>query len=74
MRNAGFRKTNHRAVTGFLLPFLAMGGASAVVLWDRACGFPFPAWLALLVLVPGLLAAGLYFSITSIPLVEELGD
>ena len=70
----GFKKTNNRAVLGFLLPFLAMGTASGVVLWNRSFGLPFPVWLPILVLVPVLLALGLYLSITSIPLIEELGD
>jgi hypothetical protein len=74
MGTVRFKKTNNRAVLGFLLPFLAMGAASGVVLWDRSFGLPFPVWLPILVLVPALLALGLFLSITSIPLIEELGD
>lgn len=69
-----FKKTNNRAVLGFLLPFLAMGAASGVVLWNRAFGLPFPLWFPLLTLVPILLVAGLVLSITSIPRIEDLGD
>ncbi|MCF8060877.1 MAG: hypothetical protein K9M82_00035 [Deltaproteobacteria bacterium] len=69
-----FKKTNNRAVLGFLLPFVAMGSACGVVLWNRAYGLPFPVWLPILVLVPVLLAWGLFFSITSIPRIEDLGD
>ncbi len=69
-----FKKTNNRAVLGFLLPFLAMGAASGIVLWNRTHALPFPVWLPLLTLVPALLAVGLVLSITSIPLIDELGD
>jgi hypothetical protein len=69
-----FKKTNNRAVLGFLIPFLAMGTTSGIVLWNRSFGLPFPVWLPILVLVPLLLGAGLFLSITSIPLIEELGD
>ncbi len=68
------RKTNNKAVVGFILPFLAMGLASAVVLWERAHGLPVPVWVPLLTLVPLLLIAGLILSFRSIPLIEELGD
>jgi hypothetical protein len=70
----GLKKTNNRAVLGFLFPFLAMGAACAVVLGERSFGLPFPVWLPILVLVPALLAGGLFLSITSIPLIDELGD
>lgn len=69
-----YKKTNHRAVLGFLLPFLAMGAAGGIVLWNRAHGLPFPVWLPLLTLVPALLLSGLVLSITSIPLIDERGD
>ncbi|MFP4036309.1 MAG: hypothetical protein ACLFUE_02180 [Desulfobacteraceae bacterium] len=68
------RKTNHRAIAGFLLPFAAMAAASAVVLLSRSEGLPFPVWVPLVSLVPMLLAAGLYLSIRSLPLIDELGD
>ena len=74
MESSRFRKTNNRAVLGFLLPFLSMGTASGVVLWHRSFGLPFPLWLPILVLVPLLLAAGVFLSITSIPRIEDLGD
>lgn len=69
-----FRKTNNRAVLGFLFPFLAMGLASGLVLWERAHGLPFPVWVPLLTLIPVILAVGLLLSIKSIPLIQELGD
>lgn len=74
MRFPRYRKTNNRAVLGFMLPFLAMGIASGFVLWDRAHGLPVPVWVPLLTLVPVLLIVGLLLSIKSIPLVQELGD
>ncbi len=74
MRFLRYRKTNNRAVLGFILPFLAMGMASVLVLWDRTHGLPVPVWVPLLILVPLLLVAGLLLSIKSIPLIQELGD
>jgi hypothetical protein len=74
MRSKRFKKTNNRAVLGFLLPFLAMAVASATVLWFRSYGLPFPIWVPLVSLVPALLIVGLILSIASIPLIEDLGD
>ena len=69
-----FKKTNNRAVLGFLLPFLAMAVASATVLWFRAYGLPFPIWIPLVSVVPALLIVGLTLSIASIPFIEDRGD
>lgn len=68
------RKTNNRAIMGFLLPFLAMAVASALVLWFRSYGLPFPIWIPMVSVVPGLLIAGLILSIASIPFIEDFGD
>jgi hypothetical protein len=69
-----FRKTNNRAVAGFILPLVAMGAASALVLWDRAHGLPVPVWAVLLIMVPVLSAGGLFLCIRSIPFIHDLGD
>jgi len=74
MRSTKLKKTNNRAVLGFLLPFLAMAVASATVLWFRSYGLPFPIWVPLVSVVPALLVVGLILSIASIPLIEDLGD
>jgi len=69
-----FRRTNNRAVLGFLLPCLAMGIASVSVLWARSHDLPFSPWVPILTLVPALLAIGVLLSITSIPRIDDLGD
>jgi len=69
-----FRKTNHAAIAGFLLPFVAAGAASAYVLYGSGEYTSFLAKMFFLALVPLVLAAGLYASIRSIPLVAEKGD
>jgi hypothetical protein len=69
-----FRKANNRAVLGFLLPCLAMGAASAIVLWGRSHDLPFSMWLPILTLVPALLAGGTVLAVTSIPRIPDLGD
>jgi hypothetical protein len=69
----GFRKTNHYAVAGFLLPFMTAALACIVVLFgygSRSPGF----WFLFIGLFPLLLCTGLVFSIKSIPLIRELGD
>jgi hypothetical protein len=69
----GFRKTNHHAVAGFLLPFLSAALACAVVLFgygSRSLGF----WLLFLGLFPILLCLGLALSLKSIALIKDLGD
>lgn len=74
MRALRLKKTNNRAVLGFLLPFLAMGVTSATVLWYRSYGLPFPVWIPLVTVVPAMLIAGLILSMASIPFIEDLGD
>lgn len=69
-----FKRTNNKAILGFLMPFINMGLVSGVVLWGRAHDVPFPLWLPLLTVVPLIMIAGLYYSIKSIPLIDELGD
>jgi hypothetical protein len=69
-----FRKTNHSAIAGFLIPFGCAGFASFYVLFgtgDYASHFFL---LSFLGVVPVLLAAGLFLSIRSIFLIEEKGD
>jgi len=69
-----FRKTNNRAIAGFLVPFINMTLVSVLVLYGRSHGLPFPIWVPMVVGVPILMLLGLYFSVTSIPLIEEFGD
>jgi len=69
-----FRKTNHPAIAGFLLPFVAAGTAAAYVLYGSRDYTSLLSKAVFLALVPLILAAGLYASIRSLPLVAEKGD
>jgi hypothetical protein len=69
-----FRKNNHPAIAGFLLPFVAAGVASAYVLYGSR---DYTSWVSkavFLALVPLILVAGLYASFRSLPLIAEKGD
>ncbi len=68
-----FRKTNHYAVAGFLLPILVVALACVFVLFGFV-SFPFGYRLFLLALIPILLCFGVALSLKSIPRIEELGD
>jgi hypothetical protein len=70
----GFRKTNNRAIAGFILPFSAAGTACAVVLYNRNHELGFPLWAPFVSLIPFLLIVGLIFSIRSFRYIETLGD
>ena len=65
-------KVNHPAILGFLLPFLAAAAACAWVLWGHL-GSRFSK-VVFFAVVPIILAAGLYASLRSIPLIPERGD
>ncbi|MBN2123703.1 MAG: hypothetical protein JW821_05395 [Deltaproteobacteria bacterium] len=69
-----FRKTNHRAVCGFLLPFLAAGIAAFLVLKGRAAPAAARTWIPFVTLIPLILIVGLVLSIKSLSRIEELGD
>jgi len=65
-------RTNHPAILGFLLPFLAAAVACAWVLWGHL-----GSWFSKAVFfafIPIILAAGLFASLRSIPLIPERGD
>lgn len=74
MMNPRFRKTNHQAIIGFLLPFVAAGAASLIVLSGRGDLLSQKFSILFLTLIPFLLGTGLVFSIRSIPRVKDLGD
>jgi hypothetical protein len=69
-----FRKTNHLAVAGFVLPFFAAGLTGVLLLiWQE--DFESLKFSALyLTIVPLIMLAGLISSLKSIPLIEEKGD
>lgn len=69
-----FRKTNHPAIVGFLLPFVAAGTASAYVLYGSRDYTSLISKAVFLALLPILLAAGLYASFRSLPLIADKGD
>jgi len=74
MKFLHFRKTNHLAIAGFLLPFLCAGFASFCVLFGRGDYTSYRFLISFLGIVPILLAAGVFLSVKSIPLIEESGD
>ncbi len=71
---ARFRRTNHQAILGFLLPFVAAGSASCFVLYGRDDLFSQGFVVLFLTLIPLILVAGLVFSIRSIPRIKDRGD
>ncbi|MCJ7596097.1 MAG: hypothetical protein MUO52_15130 [Desulfobacterales bacterium] len=70
----GFRKTNHPAVAGFLMPFAAAGFACVTVLSGQR-NFASPGFrFSFLFLIPFILLIGILLSMKSIPLIKERGD
>jgi hypothetical protein len=74
MAYRSFRKTNHPAIIGFLMPFMAAGLASTYVLYHRGDLVTFGFWVCFLVLIPSMLIGGLILSLKSIPLIKARGD
>jgi hypothetical protein len=74
MVRRGFRKTNHPAILGFLLPFVSAGLASVYVLSNPKDHASSVFRVVFIVLIPLVLMLGLFLSIRSIPLIEEKGD
>ena len=70
----GFRKANNRAIGGFLLPFLAAGLASLLVLSGEDEFLSPRFWIPFVTIIPLILLLGLFLSIKSISFVEALGD
>lgn len=70
----GFRRTNNRAIAGFLLPFVAAGLASVLVLGFDRESLPFPLWVPFVTLIPLIFVLGLTLSLKSLPFIEKLGD
>jgi hypothetical protein len=70
----GFRKANNRAIAGFLLPFLAAGLASILVLSNEQDFSSHRFWMPFVTIIPLILLLGLFLSIRSIPFIEKLGD
>ena len=67
-------KVNHPAIAGFLLPFLAAALASACVLYGGGDAASWFYKAVFFVFIPLILAAGVYASLRSIPLISERGD
>jgi hypothetical protein len=65
---------NHPAIVGFLLPFLAAGTACACVLYGGGNLATLFYKAVFFVFTPLILAAGLFSSLRSIPLIPERGD
>lgn len=70
----GLRKTNNRAIAGFLLPFVAAGLASVLVLGFDKDSLPFQLWVPFVTLIPLILILGLTLSLKSLSFIEKLGD
>jgi hypothetical protein len=74
MKFSHFRKTNHPAIAGFLMPFLCAGFASFYVLFGKGDYASYCFLISFLGIIPVLLALGLFLSMKSISLIEEKGD
>jgi len=74
MKFLHFRKTNHAAIAGFLIPFLCAGFASFYVLFGKGDYASYSFLISFLGVLPFLLAAGVFLSVKSIALIEEKGD
>ena len=74
MKFLHFRKTNHPAIAGFLMPFLCAGFASFSVLFGKGDYASGRFLISFLGIIPVLLAAGLFLSIKSVAFIEEKGD
>lgn len=68
------KKVNNRAIAGFLLPFISVGIAGGIILYQKGDVSDFGFWFPLVSLIPGILLCGLYLSIRSISYIEEYGD
>ena len=74
MKDEAFRKTNHLAVAGFLLPFVAVGVAGVFLLFGKGNFVKRSLFLLYAIVVPMILFAGLICSFKSIPRIRDLGD
>jgi len=74
MKFLHFRKTNHAAIAGFLMPFLCAGFASLYVLFGKGDYESYRFLFSFLGIIPVLLATGVFLSVKSIALIEEKGD
>ena len=74
MRFLHFRKANHLAIAGFLMPFLCAGFASFYVLFGNGDYASYRFLISFLGIIPVLLAAGLFLSIKSLAFIEDKGD
>ena len=69
-----FRESNHPAIVGFLVPFVAAGIASVSILWGWNEHRVFFFRWTFIAVIPAILLFGLCLSIRSIPLIQEKGD
>lgn len=69
-----FRKTNHLAIAGFLLPFVAAAvtGALLLIVKEEFKSLRFS--VPYLTIIPMILVGGLVSSLRSIPLIPERND
>jgi len=74
MMSHEFRKPNHLAILGFLLPFVAAGVTALLILVSRGQPGSLVFSVPYLSIVPLILLAGLSSSIKSIPMIPERND
>jgi hypothetical protein len=74
MNGRRFRKTNHLAVAGFLLPFAAAGLTGLLIIIGKDDFEAHKVSIFYLTLVPLILLSGLVLSIKSIPMIPDRGD
>ncbi|MBU2498866.1 MAG: hypothetical protein KKE57_08205 [Proteobacteria bacterium] len=74
MSNRDFKKANHPAIAGFLMPFMAAGFACVYVLYGQKDFASLMFKLSFLGLIPSVLLVGIVLSMKAIPLIKERGD
>ncbi|HDM10253.1 MAG: hypothetical protein JRI39_09035 [Deltaproteobacteria bacterium] len=70
----GYRKINHLAIVGFLLPFVANAVVAILVVVVKKDFSRLKFLLPYFSVVPLILCCGVFCSIRSIPLIEERND
>lgn len=74
MKFLHFRKANHHAIAGFLMPFLSAGFATFYVLYGKGDYGSTRFLISFLGVIPVLLAFGIFLSLKSLSFLEEKGD
>ncbi|MBW1781198.1 MAG: hypothetical protein JRL30_10710 [Deltaproteobacteria bacterium] len=74
MTPSGAQKPNTLAIAGFLTPFVAAGITGLLILGLGEDLRSFPLSCLYVTITPLILLAGIFFSLKSIPRIQEMGD